>query len=204
MDYITKAGTLFDYALTYDKAKALIEAGADIHEKRYFGCAVLGFVLGGIYEHYDERYDLIELLLKCGADTKYSLFYDVSVEVYELLIANGADIRVKNKEGHTPLHFAVGSGCHELVKVLLKHGVDVNIRDRVKRTPLHYVHDVDMAKLLIAHGADVTVKDKRGMTPLHRVNRIKLAKVLLDAGADVNAKDKEGNTPFTYKGEDSI
>jgi ankyrin repeat protein len=55
----------------------------------------------------------------------------------KLLLEHGADPNIKNKDGITPLHWAVfKSGVHvEVVKLLLEHGADPNIQNKKGRTP---------------------------------------------------------------------
>ena len=46
----------------------------------------------------------------------------------DLLLKKGAKTDVKNKNGLTPLHVAVGKGSHACTKVLIGHGASVNIK----------------------------------------------------------------------------
>ena len=67
-------------------------------------------------------------------------------EVVGLLLNAGADVDLKDDDGKTALHHAVGyyhpeyygyrSADPEIVKLLLKHGADVNVRDADGQTPL--------------------------------------------------------------------
>jgi hypothetical protein len=52
------------------------------------------------------------------------------------LLEHGADPNVQDKDGGTPLHFAV-EGCHvDVARLLLDYGADPTIRDNKGRTPL--------------------------------------------------------------------
>jgi len=44
----------------------------------------------------------------------------------DLLIAKGADINAKNKDGCTPLHYAASHAHKEVADLLIAKGADVN------------------------------------------------------------------------------
>src|SRR5262249_37600159 len=79
-------------------------------------------------------------------------------EVVKKMLAKGADVNMKAKDGNTPLLYAALNGQTEVVKVLLEAGADKNARDVGGRTPLilaaRYMHWGTM-EALIAGGADV-------------------------------------------------
>lgn len=56
----------------------------------------------------------------------------------EILLANGADANVPNKEQRTPLHFAVAYGRADIAGMLIKVGADVKLED------LNHVSPYDM------------------------------------------------------------
>jgi ankyrin repeat protein len=125
----------------------------------------------------------------------------------ELLIANGADVHMRNENSHTALDLAV-SQCHlQCAHVLLAAGVDVNHVDVVGLTSLSRAVDRGysaMVQLLLDHGA-LTVLNRvtpgvclqgccTSATALMMCDSVDTAKVLLAAGADVITADSVGNS----------
>ncbi|WP_353283875.1 ankyrin repeat domain-containing protein [Wolbachia endosymbiont (group A) of Lypha dubia] len=80
------------------------------------------------------------------------------------ILENGEDIDAQDKDGVTPLHWAVADNNKELAKLLIKHGADVDARNRDKHTPLYFAvanDNKELAKLLIKYGADRSlIKDE--------------------------------------------
>jgi tetratricopeptide (TPR) repeat protein len=77
-------------------------------------------------------------------------------DVVESLIAKGADINAKNKDGSTPLYTAVSNNRTEMAELLIAKGADINAKDESGKTSLHNA-DIeghkDVADLLKKHGA---------------------------------------------------
>ena len=61
--------------------------------------------------------------------------------IAELLLANGADINRKNKDGEMMLHWIVDKfppdDAYVGVSILVENGANVNVKDKDGRTPLH-------------------------------------------------------------------
>ena len=89
--------------------------------------------------------------------------------IAELLLAKGADVRVRDKNGQTPLHAAAIFGEEAHLCVLLdRGGAEIDARDTVGRTPLHLAVDlgrVEATTFLVSRGADVSLRDRAGRTP---------------------------------------
>ncbi|WP_264707049.1 ankyrin repeat domain-containing protein [Wolbachia endosymbiont (group A) of Acrocera orbiculus] len=115
---------------------------------------------------------------------------DGSEALGQSILENGEDIDAQDKDGVTPLHWAVADNNKELAKLLIKHGADVDARNRDKHTPLHYaaVHGyVEIAKYLIDNGANVNAQDQDEHIPLYFAvtnDNKELAKLLIKYGAD--------------------
>mgnify|MGYP001564160072 CR=1 FL=1 len=120
----------------------------------------------------------------------------------EALLAKGADVNAKNKDGETPLEMAAFEENKAIAELLLAKGADVNAKGELGWTPLHRAASgayINVAEFLLAKGADVNTKNVYGETPLHIAaygGSKGVAELLLAKGADVNAKDKNGETPL--------
>ncbi|WP_265021508.1 ankyrin repeat domain-containing protein [Wolbachia endosymbiont (group A) of Icerya purchasi] len=123
---------------------------------------------------------------------------DRSEALGQSILENGEDIDAQDKDGVTPLHWAVEDNNKELAKLLIKHGADVDARNRDKHTPLHYaaVHGyVEIAKYLIDNGANVNAQDQDEHIPLYFAvtnDNKELAKLLIKYGADRSLIKDEG------------
>ena len=60
----------------------------------------------------------------------------------ELLLANGAEVDLKDKDGYTPLHIAAGYMHRPIVRALLDRGADPEIADAQGRTALELVESL--------------------------------------------------------------
>ena len=95
--------------------------------------------------------------------------------VAEILVANGADCRAKNRRGAEPLHYAA----------------DANHWDPESQA--------DVIEYLTSAGADPNALDRSGVAPLHRAVRtrsLSAVRALVEAGADPMRRNKAGSTPL--------
>jgi ankyrin repeat protein len=73
------------------------------------------------------------------------------------LVASGADVNVRDRNGATPLHFAA-CGMPEMITFLCENGAHPTAKDIQGYSPLHVAYlrkDVESIRLLAAHGADI-------------------------------------------------
>ena len=119
-----------DAAVSYEIAKLLLEAGADINET----------------DGYEQT-----ILIKAVRDDNR--------EIIEFLLENGADINKKDAYGRTPLMNAVKDCNYEMVKFLLEAGADVNIASENGASPLSTAFgDIRMMKLLLEKNPELKSK----------------------------------------------
>ena len=153
--------------------------------------------------------DGMKLLLDGGAEVNAKNAFDVTalhwcagdLAKVRLLLAKGADINARSKQGRTPLIVAAAyDGNLEVVKLLIEKGADMAAKDGSGTTPLLAatdVNDTETVKFLVARGADVKARMEApgargamGSTPLLYAasnDNAELVKLLLAKGADVNA-----------------
>lgn len=111
-----------------DKAKELIQAGADVHAVDSYGRNALMVAAGHGY------LDIVKLLLEKGANVNTLI------------------------NGRSPLKSAAYCGHFDVVKLLIEHGAIILSASHDNWSALlsSYVNDhFDIAKLLLEHGADI-------------------------------------------------
>jgi tetratricopeptide (TPR) repeat protein len=126
------------------------------------------------------------------------------------LLDKGADVKVENISGDTPLKLAVGINRIDVVRTLLDKGADVDA-SAGGLTPLMIAGMdgyADIARLLIDKGANVNAADNWGGTVLKWAScggfasgaNPEVVRMLINKGADLNARvprfmgDAQGNS----------
>jgi len=122
-------------------------------------------------------------------------------ELVQAMFKHGGDLTTRDRDGWTPLFYAIHNNQRSIVAALLDDGADVNVKDNNGDLPLIAACDADpaIAHLLIEHGADVNVRNQGGETPMIRLASFTDPdgiRLLLEHKADVNAADLNGNTPL--------
>lgn len=76
------------------------------------------------------------------------------------LLQNGVDVNLSDKNGQTPLMWAVWQGNNNLVKLLLLNGADVNIADQQGWTALRYAEELEEPEIaeLLKNGVSTVVQ----------------------------------------------
>ncbi len=106
------------------------------------------------------------------------------------LLADGADVDVRNAKRQTALHCAAKAGFVEIVEVLLEAGATVDSEDNAGETPLataiaSTVKDkgalASVVRLLVSAGADPDRSLDKGGSPRRRAARKRDGGLLLDA-----------------------
>lgn len=219
-----------------ERAKLCIKLGADVNIKVY--CSLDGwggycvttnrneirygqvdtYTLLTYALAYEKSKDIVELLIKAGADVKTNnddpVFMQVAYrkgwkDITELLIKNGTDVNSKTNDCWTALMSAAGADNKDTVELLIKAGADVNAKTNDGWTVLMSAAGAghkDTVELLIKAGADVNAKDNDGQSALMQAARLNYeggnykdtAELLIKAGADVNVKSNNGWTAFMW------
>ncbi|MGK5595402.1 MAG: ankyrin repeat domain-containing protein [Parachlamydiaceae bacterium] len=193
-----------------EKLKILVQQGADIHVQDESGHTLLYYAL------YDNS--LVENLLANGLDINFPdyigwtpLFHSLLhshenfIEVFDLLIAKGADQFHKDLEGRSLLHVAISTSVSTFKQnKVFELGLDLEEQDNEGETPLFeaVLRSSEMLAPLLERGANVHHQNHKGQTPLHlAVDRYisnEDINQLLKAGADLETEDNNGETPIFY------
>jgi len=155
-------------------AKLLIENGASVNADGYFKnlplrISPLGLAAGR------ENEEMVKLLLNNGAKIRshelIGLMSTKNVIIVELLISAGINFnvnRINDREGDTPLRWAIRYKADNIAKLLIEN--DVNINTNVGGSTL--LHDsatagsISMIQVLIDEGLNVNARNDRNWTPL--------------------------------------
>ncbi|KAJ4261628.1 hypothetical protein NW762_007061 [Fusarium torreyae] len=144
--------------------------------------------------------------------------HDRLLKLLEALLEAGADPKLTNSDGETPLHVLAAETRlyrNDCIQLLLDHGADIDARDSNGRTPLFYlvgrlvnVHEetANLMERLIKASASLTTRDNEGRNLLHEairgISHLDMAhrtltlvyNYLIDAGVSPFVVDFKGNT----------
>ena len=184
-----------------DIAKALLESGADVNAEDNLGKTPV------IPE--DKREAMYRLLIEHAADVAKKDAYGDTVlhtatmtslapSILELLVAGGADVNARNKDGVSPLLIAVQKRNFAHVKFYAERGADINSADKAGNTPLSLALKDGQAMLeMLVNRTNALSHDSNGNTPLHTaviVNAsIEQIRYLISLTDDINARNSDGN-----------
>ena len=142
--------------------------------------------------------------------------------IAESLVVQGADVRVRNRRGAEPLHYAADGGPsalrgpdeqREVIAYLVEAGADPNAVDKSGVAPLHRAvrnRSSAAVSMLIDKGADPLRANTSGLTPLHlavqntgkshsgsdaaKQEQRRIILLLLEHGAEPTDVDAKGKT----------
>jgi ankyrin len=124
------------------------------------------------------------------------------VETAKLLVKAGADVKLANRYGLTPVALAAANGSAAMLKVLLDAGADPNAVDPAGETPLmaaSRVGNLDAVRVVLDRAVNVDATDAQfqetALMVAVRENHPQVVKLLLELGANVNARTRVGITP---------
>ncbi len=140
-----------------------------------------------------------------GATALHKAAQSDNLEIADLLIAAGADVKASTHYNITPLSLACGNGSAAMIERLLKAGADPNGTSEEGQSALmkaSLTGKVDAVKVLLTHGAKVNVQEPtKGQSALMWAaseGNTGAAGLLIEFGADIKAKSKGGFTPLLF------
>jgi hypothetical protein len=123
------------------------------------------------------------------------------------LVAAGADINVRDKNGDSALEHAADKGCLDIVKFLVEKGAEVNNYNVDNWTPLMSSSNrgyFEVVKFLMENGANINFAARFGKlgerTPLMQAafcGHEEIVKLLVEKGADAGYPNKKGETALS-------
>ncbi|KAE8144895.1 ankyrin repeat-containing domain protein [Aspergillus avenaceus] len=153
------------------------------------------------------QFPTVECLLSCGADpnvptiNECSLFSAINLEgdLYKLLVERGADIKIPNQKGTTPLILAAGLGRADVVEFLLQHKFPLDAQDATGHTALLLAtlrRHAKIVRMLIEAGADAKIQAIRGLGAVHLATDSDTLRSLLEyrKRIDIDQRDISGAT----------
>lgn len=97
------------------------------------------------------------------------------------LVAIGADVNFRNKDGWTPLARAVDNDSIVSVQELIRRGANVDVVDKKKWSPLHraaYKGYTNIVRCLLKNGANIELKNDAGLTAAELTNDPQLQQLI--------------------------
>ncbi len=184
--------------------KLAIELGADINKNVYKGNCLISYLVDNlnsdiVKQNISKIHDINSQNYNGNSYLhKVSFADNPSYETIEILIKNGADVNIKNKEGYTPLHYASENKKSNEAIILIENGADVNAKTSKGKSPLFMVFG-----LLYNFYDDVVEYSKANRIILKTCSVDKFARnkfrdimlilqILLKKNVDLNGKDSEG------------
>jgi ankyrin repeat protein len=136
-------------------------------------------------------------------------FWPRCYKLAQMLIERTAAINGRDKEGWTPLHYAMRDDDHDphhdflhCLRLLLDRGANVEAQSNNGSTPLHLAASrmgQETIQLLIENRVNIDLRNNKGRTALHKASKrghLDIVRLLLDHGADLNLQDNHGSTPL--------
>ncbi|AMD18636.1 HBL266Cp [Eremothecium sinecaudum] len=128
-------------------------------------------------------------------------------QAVELLEENSSLVKVSDKDGRYPIHWAISFQHEEIVDELLSHMKKIDLDSLVDDSnwsPIHIaaaVGNYSIFEKLLKHDIAPLLDEctAQGTTPLHLAcskKHLKIVEKLIERGASVRKKDKKGQLPL--------
>ncbi|SET21646.1 ankyrin repeat domain-containing protein [Anaerobranca gottschalkii] len=160
---------------------------------------------------------MVSFLVERGADVNKEIFGRIysnamivaidqeDIEMIELLVSLGYDIKSKNHRGENPLIFALKrEKSLEIIEKLVELGVELDDTDDLDKNPLHWAAlsgSQDIYDYLLTFQLDEWEKTDQGETMIHLATKsgnLQFLKYIISRGFDVYAKNNLGQNILFY------
>jgi len=187
----------------------LLESGADISARTDEGFHALHYAV------QSNHFEICEMLFARGESVDpnlehHSAFAQAArfgrLEIAQLLISRGADIRRLDKNGRTPLSLAisgVASRSDDRLNqrgLIIREGEEIGPADTSEMSPQNRDR-IRLVELIIESGDVVNRAGRDGKPPLHQAvidEKREVVELLVSKGADVNLLDANGWPPLHW------
>jgi len=147
--------------------------------------------------------EYLHMVNEYGRTPLYLAIQHGLLESVQALLAQKADVNVKDINGTTPIHCAIDHRQYIIADKLLQNGADPMAEDIYGCTPLHlasFYGDLTAVDLLLKHPKvnKEALMGKKNWTPLHWANyngHNEVSEKLLLEGADSGARTFDNETP---------
>ena len=175
MKIILSLFVLITLTFTVNSQEIKLEKGNSLKKKNnvideeiivFFQNEVVFGELETVKKLVSERPELINAQDEYGVSALHNVMCEEQIETISFLIANGANMNIKNNQGISPLHLV----CYkENAELLIEAGADINQLDNQGNSPLHIQASngagrEEIIKYLIAKGADKLLENELGQT----------------------------------------
>ena len=171
-----------------NKVISALEKGASVNARDPSNKTALWYAIRYSYV------DIVELLVNAESDLdlKFEMYEksylhhsieqanDNQYAITRILIDKGANFNIQDRDGRTPLHYAVKKRDLKFLTLLLEAGADIELQDNNGATPLAYLADQVWEP-----------ESKRGKPPTKDTFDL-----LLEYGADINTLGKDYSSPL--------
>eukprot|EP01018_Ginkgo_biloba_P010746 Gb_11502 [translate_table: standard] len=208
----------------FDLVNKLLENGANLLDSDGDGKTTPHYLVDGYVDDYSylsffnvvrRKFELTKVVDKNGRTVLHAAASHGHVRLCDLLLSENSGLYIcKDRDGQTPLHYAVQQNNEAVVNTLLKKSSEkdkdkVDLRDLSGRTPLHMATargNLTLVKTLLSYLQNpakyVSIGDILGETALHkaaRIGHIEIMKKLLESGSQpLQERDCDGKTALHY------
>ncbi len=160
--------------------------------------------------------DVVKRLISLGANINYEnkkfktpvilateLISPYDMDMFRLLIKEGANVDSHTKNGNSVLLSASKFGNIDLIQTLINLNANLNLKFHDGATALmraSYYNYINIARMLLQHGALINETNNRNETAVYIASfrgNYEIVRILVESGANIELEDIDGDTPLT-------